>query len=492
MQLHHKPLLCSLAFSAAASVCAAQSKVEHLSVVTWSDLVVPLPGIAVLAQSGSTEALHVSGEDSHTEFFDLPAGDSTVVYLGETRYPEGSSVGQALEYFPDADDEGGSNLLQYFQPLALRAFLSSEQEASAEPFHSRWQLSPTSNATYGFAAEVTVLLTPEIIDRYFAYHGLLPPRNYEVGLLMRMGPGGLADGHHSFGTGDALLSIAADAYLGSDVPEGTPLLADVVHVAPSDTYLGASQLSVPVAFSGIGTAWLGLAGTPAVGDTLLLLDFDAAPDEQGVSYDMVSAAPDLELLGRSLALSDNADDPGDFQESGTDGDVTDCKPKKPKAPSEPTCDPDPPKDGKDWSKVGGRSCTYEVVSGGPAECDDPNPNPVQHKWCFEIEGGVSIGLKLSFGGSKLEAEVSGKTKKKYCLTLPVEFHEGNGCGECVQMFFHVARCTQKWKGKVLTALDPGMSIQTGITVTGYRDGGGSSTCVWVDGPWERTCPRKCD
>lgn len=417
---------------------------ESLSISTRSDLLEPLPGTPVRLIGNSDWQLATNAW-SQTPVVRVEDESLLTVVIGETESATGSSVGQAIPYAPfgpDALCEGRDVLLQYNQPFALHRILESSGEASPQPYHSRWSLVPAdATSDYEFASEVATLLTPEIIEAYFTYHGVPSPAPYDAGVLLRFRPGSDADSLPDFGTPGAILTVDVGGYA-PDGAEGTGLFsAYAVHMARDIADYGTSTLQVTSIDLGSDLAAVQLQGALGVGDNLVLLSFSDGDSGDGI------AIPMLSNFDTAWDSTDGSSSAGSDVIPPHNGKP--CEPEV-KPPGDLECEPSPPKTGKEWEAKGKLGCTTETKNASSSVCLGERKDPVDIEQCFVVEGGSSVGGEIDLGGATFTIKRTGKTTTEYCRTEHVQFGKGaHGCGQCWRTFYHIVTCKQGWKGKRL-------------------------------------------
>jgi len=429
--------LLSTVASIGPAIAGAQQPELRVSVVTYDDLLRPVPGTLVQIEPsmGATANL-VTDLSGATAWTTQTPGDLAVVTLGETTSALGITLGQThVLSMPTVALGTDVSVLDrsYVQPAARPVFVSSRAPITRDAHHDRWAIKSIENGDLSvqFQSNIAMLLTGIEIQALAAYQGVQfggPADQYAVGLLVRAPSVNLGD--HTF-----VLEIDCQGHGFSAAP-----IADCYSIPIGGAPTTANWSATVFDWTDDRAAML-LKGSLVRGDNLILFK------PSGVQRDasLLAASPP------SLVPPTTPEDGG-----GPSGNGEDCIPTCPGVASGEHCSPDSPP----ASSPGCDEATIEEPFCGSQSrmifyvCSSvPNtPKLVERRWV--AGGSVTVGYKVKVNGVESSVSSTGQWQEHAAVSTTYIAQVGDGCGQCMaecenytscRLVYEVTRDRKTWR-----------------------------------------------
>jgi hypothetical protein len=420
-------VIASVSLLAPMAECIPQGLHTELTVETRDDLYRPTPGVAVEVSFPGSTLSSVTDSDGWSGPLVLPPGTTAEVVLGETPLATGGFVlgmVNTVDAMVTSDPTVNHTLQRRFsQPVALPVrFRSDVDYVSPLPFHSRWELSPVvGGERLQFAANVALLLTPEDVQGFAAYQGVVfssPGASYKLGLFMRTPA-------IQFGSRSTVVSIDCAGHGFTQAPA-----ADCYSLR--GTPASSSGWDAQLLLWEDDRAHFLVRGQMPRGDNLILLRAGGAAPLPSSS---LVAAPRHPSIGAGAPLASTASGPGTNCSIScvpvTSGSVTFSVPE-----SHTGC--------YVATLLGSPSCETKSRP-GLLDCSSiPNSN-FKYKREWRFGGGVSARFNLRILGQDVPVTASGSYSFTSSHEWFVPIEAGVGCGQCVMECHDLTLCASGYR-----------------------------------------------
>lgn len=413
------------AFAGPSSSSSAGVEDHRLRVILRSDLLATVNSSKVKITQGSNSKIYLTNAQGETPEFSVAPGVLVTMSLKQKNTPLGTCLGQKFLHQLASPPAGeiGIEILTVLQPLAEAVHVDSTvQFFQQSQFHGRWFLSPDENSSYSFPAEVGMLMTPREIYAFGEYYGIsFDHSDYRLGIVFK------TEDAEYVGFPGIDIGLRLDSYGFEEAPAADPYFVAFV----TEDLASADYDVIPRAWSDVApeTVTFRLDGTLGKGLNLILL-------RQGTPLGLAShlAVPE--------SFPPQAANAGGTAPLTNPVNCTPCPPDE-----DPLCSMTLPTDDAGCPASGGcgpvtaEDCTTTSTKIGPAVCGGATGGGTA-SGTFGVTVSVSGGAKvdLTIFGQGVEAAVGASVSTSASMTVAVG--EGQGCGQCGQLFLLVTQCSK--------------------------------------------------
>ncbi len=396
---------------------------RSMIVVNRTDSANPVSGNKIKVLQGTTARSYLTDISGSTPAFQIDGGSPLQIWLKERAVQNGVCLGLARTYTPPAVNSAlAVDVLGLFQPMAEALVLDSTSQAGTAPsLHGRWHVMPYPASSYLFPASVAILMTGGDIEGAFAYHGIqLPHDDYRLGCAIRV------EDPEDVGTPGFSLALRTDSYEFTAAPVvDSYFIAGQAADAGTAGYVVEPELWLP------SEGWVSytVSGVLGKGWNLFLL-------REGAEFEALSSAVSSPPSFPPVAA---------FKAGSASGSQS-CTPCEPEE-EEYSCPVANPTDDPGCASSGCAGAAIEAVCDttftklpGFAGCTDGGGGTlaVGGTATIGLEGGISAELYLF--GSNITASVG--ASGSLSLNITATMGEGQGCGQCGQVFLRTTTCTK--------------------------------------------------